>query len=200
MLGEKIKSLRLEKGLSQEGLAKELSVVRQTVSKWEKGLSLPDSKMLMEIAAALGTTVSDLLDENTAEQEIPLRNAKEKNNTFIIILIILGLPIWLPLLLSAFAIGISIYASVWAIIISFWAVFGSFAATALAGIIVGTSFALTGQAAVGIAVIGAALILAGLSIFTFYGCTSATKYLVIFTKKVALRLCELIARKGARNV
>lgn len=41
MLNENIKNLRKAKGLSQEELAIKLNVVRQTVSKWEKGLSVP---------------------------------------------------------------------------------------------------------------------------------------------------------------
>ena len=67
MLNENLKRLRQEKGLSQEELAIRLHVVRQTVSKWEKGLSVPDSEMLIRIAEALETTVSALLDETPQE-------------------------------------------------------------------------------------------------------------------------------------
>ena len=63
MLGENIKSLRKEKGLSQEELAIKLNVVRQTVSKWEKGLSVPDSEMLIHLADALEVSVTELLGE-----------------------------------------------------------------------------------------------------------------------------------------
>ena len=49
MLKENIKSIRKSKGLSQEELAIKLNVVRQTISKWEKGLSVPDSEMLVAI-------------------------------------------------------------------------------------------------------------------------------------------------------
>ncbi len=47
MLNENIKTLRKTKGLSQEELAIKLNVVRQTISKWENGLSVPDSSMLL---------------------------------------------------------------------------------------------------------------------------------------------------------
>ena len=70
MLGENIKKLRNAKGLSQEELAISLNVVRQTVSKWEKGLSVPDSEMLIKLATKLDTTVSILLDESAAKAEI----------------------------------------------------------------------------------------------------------------------------------
>ena len=67
MLSENIKALRKSKGLSQEELAVKLNVVRQTVSKWEKGLSVPDSEMLITLSEALETPVSTLLGETIAE-------------------------------------------------------------------------------------------------------------------------------------
>ena len=67
MLNENIKALRKSKGLSQEELAVKLNVVRQTISKWEKGLSVPDSDMLISISEALETSVSTLLGETIAE-------------------------------------------------------------------------------------------------------------------------------------
>ena len=69
MLNENIKTIRKSKGLSQEELAVKLNVVRQTVSKWEQGLSVPDSDMLISLSDALGTPVSTLLGENVAKQE-----------------------------------------------------------------------------------------------------------------------------------
>ena len=67
MLNENIKRIRKSKGLSQEELAIKLNVVRQTVSKWENGLSVPDSSMLIILANELDTTVSELLGEPVAE-------------------------------------------------------------------------------------------------------------------------------------
>ena len=67
MLNENIKRIRKSKGLSQEELAIKLNVVRQTVSKWENGLSVPDSSMLIMLADELDTTVSELLGELVAE-------------------------------------------------------------------------------------------------------------------------------------
>ena len=67
MLNENIKNLRKSKGLSQEELAIKLNVVRQTVSKWENGISVPDSNMLIALADELDTSVSVLLGENIQE-------------------------------------------------------------------------------------------------------------------------------------
>lgn len=70
MLNENIKALRKSKGLSQEELAIKLNVVRQTISKWEKGLSVPDSDMLIKLSEALDTSVSILLGETITESKI----------------------------------------------------------------------------------------------------------------------------------
>ena len=67
MLNENIKAVRKTKGLSQEELAVRLNVVRQTVSKWERGLSVPDSEMLISISDVLETPVGVLLGETVAE-------------------------------------------------------------------------------------------------------------------------------------
>ncbi|MBQ8505820.1 MAG: helix-turn-helix transcriptional regulator [Clostridia bacterium] len=63
MLSENIKSIRKSKGLTQEELAVRLHVVRQTVSKWEKGRSVPDSEMLISLSEVLETPVSAMIGE-----------------------------------------------------------------------------------------------------------------------------------------
>ena len=67
MLSDNIKRVRKSKGLSQEELAIKLNVVRQTVSKWENGLSVPDSDMLITLADELDTSVNVLLGETVTE-------------------------------------------------------------------------------------------------------------------------------------
>ena len=61
MFGENLKTLRKQKGFSQEELATRLHVVRQTISKWEKNLSVPDADTLIRLAEVLEVTVSELL-------------------------------------------------------------------------------------------------------------------------------------------
>ncbi|MDY2663085.1 MAG: helix-turn-helix domain-containing protein [Bariatricus massiliensis] len=70
MLNENIKAIRKSKGLSQEELAVKLNVVRQTISKWEQGLSVPDSDMLIFISEALETPVSTLLGGTVVPAEV----------------------------------------------------------------------------------------------------------------------------------
>lgn len=69
MLHENIKAIRTSKGLSQQELAVKLNVVRQTISKWEQGLSVPDADLLIALSDALETPVSTLLGETVVETE-----------------------------------------------------------------------------------------------------------------------------------
>ncbi len=64
MFSENLKKIRKEKGLSQEALSEKLSIVRQTISKWEKGLSIPDGDMLITLSQVLEIPVETLLGTN----------------------------------------------------------------------------------------------------------------------------------------
>ena len=107
MLAENLKKIRKDKGYTQEILAEKLNVVRQTVSKWEKGLSLPDVDMLSKIANVLETDVNILLDGQitTTDQseivkqlakineQLTIKNRRYKKimKTIAIILLIIGI-------------------------------------------------------------------------------------------------------------
>ena len=79
MLNENIKAIRKSKGLSQEELAIKLNVVRQTISKWEQGLSVPDADMLISLSEVLKIPVSTLLGETVVETKADdLRAISEK--------------------------------------------------------------------------------------------------------------------------
>lgn len=71
MFQENLKALRRKKGMSQEELAARLHVVRQTISKWEKGLSVPDSALLIRLAEVFDVPVSELLGERIEAEEQP---------------------------------------------------------------------------------------------------------------------------------
>ncbi len=82
MFKDNLKILRKEKGLSQEELAERLHIVRQTVSKWEKGLSVPDADFLIRIAEIFETSVSTLLGdtvEPSADNNIVAQKLEQLN-------------------------------------------------------------------------------------------------------------------------
>ena len=82
MFSENLKNLRKEKGFSQEELAERLHVVRQTVSKWEKGLSVPDADLLIRITEIFETSVSALLGdtvESSGDKNIIAQKSEQLN-------------------------------------------------------------------------------------------------------------------------
>jgi transcriptional regulator with XRE-family HTH domain len=80
-IGKKLLSLRQQKGLSQQELANYLHVSRQTVSKWESDMNLPDMNMILSIASFYNITINELLglDEETSEES--LKHLYNQTNT-----------------------------------------------------------------------------------------------------------------------
>lgn len=71
MLKDTIKKLRIQQGLSQDELAERVHVVRQTISKWERGTSVPDADSLVALACALGVSAAELLGESAMVEKKP---------------------------------------------------------------------------------------------------------------------------------
>ena len=154
-----------------------------------------------EAVAALGST------DEVAQQilaDIPLVKvikesvrSKRRLTALEIILLILGFPVWLPLLLSAVAVVFSVYAALWAVIISLWAVFVSLVGCAVGGLIGGIVILATARPLVGMALVAVGLVCVGLSILSFFGCRAATQGAIWFGKKMALWIKGCFVRKGA---
>ena len=107
------------------------------------------------------------------------------------LLLILGFPLWFPLLAAAFAVVLSLYITLLVLIVSLFAVFISLLVCGLfAGVGIGLFFSFTGNELTGIALIGAGLFCIGLSIFAFYGFKELlkfSKHLIVKTKR---RICH----------
>lgn len=101
-----------------------------------------------------------------------------------IVLLVLGSPIWFSLLIAVLSVIFAIYITIWSLVVSLWAVGASLAVSSLGVIFAGGVLAVTGNPASGIALVGASIVIAGLSIFWFLGCTLATKGSVWLTKKI----------------
>ncbi len=141
--------------------------------------------------------ISDIgsVDEISAHiiADIPLtRIAKERIKpkrqlkAWEIILLALGSPIWLSLAVAILAVIIAVYIVLLSVIVSLWAVQASLIACATCGVVVGIILAIVGNRLAGIAMIGAGMICAGLTIFLFFGCREATRGIILLTKKIAL--------------
>ncbi len=120
MLHENLKSLRKSKGISQEELAGKLNVVRQTISKWEKGMSVPDSELLIKIAEVFEVSVSELLGKEIPtdteskndisdqlqriNEQLAVRNRRSKTVMKVILGVVAGI-ILINLLLMIFSMA-----------------------------------------------------------------------------------------------
>lgn len=174
-------------GLPQEDIEERLSFYSEMIDDiMEEGLSEE------EAVGKIGNTqeiISQIIADTPLTKLVKERmKPKKRLKAWEIVLLVLGSPIWLSLLVAAFAVILSLYASIWSVIISLWSVFVSFAACGLAGVVagVGIGFTADGGFLTGLAIIGAGIVCAGLSIFMFYLCKIATKGVLLLTKKVAL--------------
>lgn len=201
-LNEKLKALREEKGLSQEELAIKLNVVRQTVSKWEKGLSTPDAEMLIQLAAVYDTTVGAIMGEeppqadgDSGEKPAASKRADRGLTVLSVVLLVIGSPMWVPLVLVAAAVVLAAYIVIWVCVVSLWAVFVSVAASAVAGVAAGAVLIFGGSGLKGLALIGAGLFCAGFSILLFFGCKAVTAGVLWLTKKTLLYIRSRFTKK-----
>ena len=120
---------------------------------------------------------------------------KRRLQTWEIVLLAVGSPIWISLIAAAFSVMISVYAAIWSILISFWAMFASLAACALAGVVVGPVFACLGSTPTGVCMIAAGFVCAGLAILSFLGCREASKGTVKLTRLIAIGVKRCFIRK-----
>ena len=168
-------------GLPEEDMTRSIEFYSEMIDD-----RIEEGKTEEEAVADIGT-VKDAVSQILAE--IPITKLikekvkkKRKMGALEIVLLVLGSPIWLSLLIVAFAVVLSVYVVIWSVIVSLWAVFASLAGVAVGGIFSGVIFVCNSNLLAGIAMFGASLVLAGLSIVSFFGCKAATKGLVWLTK------------------
>ena len=149
--------------------------------------------------AAIGN-VDEIIAEIVAEYPF-VKLVKEKLKpkrslaAWEIILLVLGSPIWLALVVSAVAVVLALYVSFWSVIISFWAVFASLAGSALGGVLSAGAFAFGGDTLVGAVMLAFGLLVAGLAIFSFYGCRYITQGCIRLTKKMVIGIKIMFMHK-----
>ena len=161
--------------------------------RMEEGLSEEDAVFSVgnsdEIAAQI------LAEPGPPQTETKNTKPKKTWSPLAILLIVLGFPLWFTLLIAAFSIVLAVYIVIWSVIISFWSVFGALAGCAFGGIAAGIILISVENVATGIAMIGVGTMLAGLAIFTFFGCREATKYIIFLTKKIPAWIKSFFAKK-----
>lgn len=143
-----------------------------------------------EAVARLGNMdeiVSQILSEVPLAKIVKKRvGGTKKPSKMMIVLLILGFPVWLPLLAATFSVLLAAYVTLWAGVISLWACFGAMVGTAFGGTVGGIALLFIDSVPVGLSLLGASLVCAGLSILFFFVCRAASVGMCILTKKTLL--------------
>lgn len=181
-------------GLPQNDIDERLSFYDEMIDdRTEEGLSQEEAVAAIgSIDEIVAQTVADTPLTKIAKERM---RSKREFKLWEILLIALGSPVWLSLGIAAAAVIFSLYITLWSLIVSLWAVFAAFICAALSGVAAGIFLACTDAVLKGIAVIGAGLVFAGLSVFMFYGCVAATKYTLILSKKIAIGIKNSLIKK-----
>ena len=191
-LGELRKGLQ---GLPKEEVEGRLEFYSELIDdRTEEGMSES------EAVEGIGP-VSDIVAQTVAE--VPLTKiVKERMSpgrsmrAWEIVLLVLGFPLWFPLLIAALAVILSLYIVLWSLVIALWAVEISLVVSAVGGIAVAVIYFVKGYILAGLAMLGAALICAGLSILMFFACVAVAKGVALLAKKIAVGIKSLFIRKG----
>ena len=169
------------KGLKNEDVLERLDFYSEMIDdRMEEGLS--------EKEAVFGVGSVDEIAVQIREEYSKGKKKKgrcdklRKMKAWEIVLLAVGSPIWVSLLVVAFAVAIVLAASVWSVVASAWSIFGAFIGVALGGSLGAIFTVIFGDAFAGILLLGGSIACAGLAIFAFFGCRELTKAIVRLTK------------------
>ena len=157
---------------------------------------LPEEEAVAGIGPADAAAAQIIGDYPLAKLVRERVRPKRRLRAWEIVLLVLGSPVWLPLLIAAFAVLLSVYIVLWALIVSLWAVELSLIVGAIGFPLVGIALICRGEGQKGLLHIAAGVVLAGLSVFLFFGCRGASKGAVRLTGKIAAGIRTGLLRKG----
>ncbi len=181
-------------GLPKQDVEERLNFYSEMIDdRMEEGLSEE------EAVSQIGS-VDEIVPQIVAEipaDKIAKKKTKSKRpiKAWEIVLLALGSPVWFSLAVAAVAVIFSLYGSLWSVVISLWAVFGSLVGSAFGVAVAGVVFICQGNALAGIAIIGTGIVCAGIAIFIFFGCKAATKGTFLLIKVCALGIKKCFAKK-----
>ncbi|MBO5757299.1 MAG: DUF1700 domain-containing protein [Clostridia bacterium] len=174
----------------EEGLAEEQAVARigdvQTII----------DNILAEIPQRAAENAAAEIEISAQDKEMPKKEQRKGMESWQILLLILGFPLWLPLLAAAFFVVISLIAVLWSMVGTLWgALFGTLAGVGLGVTLFGLFCIIAGNWVMGIALFGGGLACIGLAVFAFYGCIYATKGAAWLTKMTFVGIAKLFKRR-----
>ncbi len=176
-------------GLPQADIEERLTFYGEMIDdRMEEGLS---EEQAVEAIGPVDEVVSQILEETPLSKIVKEKiRPKRRMRAWEIVLLILGFPLWFPLSVAAFVLILVFYTVLWVLVICLWAIEIAFWACALACFVGAVGLFVTKQPIPALGAIGAAMILAGLSIFLFFACKAAT----VGTAKLAKKIVHGIKR------
>ena len=172
---------RMEEGLSEEQAVAQIGDVETIVAS-----------ILAEIPKKAPEHVITSVEKPTHKTQKVKTEDKKRLETWQILLLILGFPLWLPLLAVAFSLVITLIAVLWSMVGTLWgALFGTLAGCGIGVTLLGLGCIVAGKWITGTALLGAGLVCAGLAVFAFYGCIYATKGAAWLTKMTFVGIAKL---------
>jgi len=152
--------------------------------RMEDGLSEEEAVAAVGSAEEIAAQIAEEIPPGSFP-ETPVQ--KKRRGAGEILLLILGAPLWIPLLIAAAAVVLAVYISWWAVLIALWAVDIALGCCTFGCLVFGAAYCFRGSAAVGLSFIGAGLVCAGLTVLFFFGCKALTKGSVVLVKRLIRR-------------
>ena len=168
---------RMEEGLLEEQAVAQIGDVQTIIDH-----------ILAEIPQRSAEHAVAEVEPCAQDKETPKKEQRKGMETWQILLLILGFPLWLPLLAAAFSVVISLIAVLWSLV-------GTLAGCGIGVTLLGLGCMIAGKWVMGIALFGAGLACIGLAVFAFYGCIYTTKGAALLTKMTFVGIAKLFKRR-----
>ena len=180
-------------GLPREDVEERLSFYGEMIDDGiEDGLT--EEEAVAKVGSVDGVA-SRILEEFPLPFEKEKRRPKRSMKTWEIVLLAVGAVVWGPLAIAAVAVVFSLYAVLWSVVVSLWAGFAALIGGAVGGVLGGSAIAATGFPLPGLALVGAGLVCAGVTVLWFFGCKAATKGAALLTKGIFVGIGRCFGRK-----
>lgn len=171
-------------GLPQEEAEERLRFYSEMIEdRMEEGL--PEADAVAAVGSVEEIVVQILADLPAAAAPRDAKPQKRQRKPWVIVLLAAGSPVWASLLIAVLAVALAVVVSLWTVTVSLWAIFASLAVCVPAGIALCVGFLLAGDGPLGLSVLAASMVCAGLAVFCFFGCKAATKGILWLTKWLA---------------
>lgn len=185
-------------GLSESEIEERVGFYREMIDdRIEEGYT--EQQAVDAVGCADEICAQIMAEAGGCRQEHGDEKPRRRIGAWEIVLLVLGSPIWLSLLIAAVAVFISMYAVLWSLAAAMWSIFATLAAVGCGGIIMGVFTVIGGNAAAGIALIGAGLFCIGLAVFMFFLCVEATRGIVSLTVKSVKGIKSIFTKWGERD-